>query len=192
MIDHPFWLCSKAISVVDLAPLAVQKKYDLPASCGTVTVTSFAPATTLVPFLAAGDGKILDSPTATETAFDGVSIPFTTCVISTGFLGAKKRLVASLAPGNCVLLFNPSSNGSLQVPSSPTTAVFSEITAPVSGFLTVTLTVALGIPVPVNSESDDGTESGILPDALIVVFIVGAVPLLIILDLAIESVDPSL
>ena len=192
MIDHPFWLCSKAISVVDLAPLAVQKKYDLPASCGTVTVTSFAPATTLVPFLAAADGKILDSPTATETALDSDSIPFTTCVISTGFLGAKNRLAASLAPGNCVLLFNPSSNGSFQVPSSPTTAVFSEITAPVSGFLTVTLTVAPGVPVPVNSESDDGTESGILPDAFIVVFTVGAAPLLISLDLAIESVDPSL
>ena len=64
--------------------------------------------------------------------------------------------------------------------------VSSEITVVPAGSLTVTLTVAPGVPVPVNSSS---VENTVLLD---LVFTVGAIPLLISFDLAIESVDPSL
>ena len=55
------------------------------------------------------------------------------------------------------MLFNPLSKGSFQFPSAPTCVVFSEITVVPSGFLTVTLTVAPGVPVPVNSSSVERT-----------------------------------
>ena len=49
------------------------------------------------------------------------------------------------------------SKPSFQVPSPPTCVVFSEITVVPSGFLTVTLTVAPGVPVPVSSSSVEST-----------------------------------
>ena len=55
------------------------------------------------------------------------------------------------------MLFNPLSKGSFQFPSAPTCVVFSEITVVPSGSLTVTLTVAPGVPVPVNSSSVERT-----------------------------------
>ena len=59
-----------------------------PASCGTVNVTSFVPATTLFPSLAAADGKIADGPSDTVTAVVALDTPLTICVTSTLFLGA--------------------------------------------------------------------------------------------------------
>ena len=59
-----------------------------PASCGTVNVTSLAPATTLLPSFAAADGKIAEGPIDTTTSVFSLNTPLTVCVTSTLFLGA--------------------------------------------------------------------------------------------------------
>ena len=81
---------SRLISIcgLELSSLFVYQKYAIPASCGIVTVTSLAPATTLLPSFAAADGRIVDGPSDTVTAVASLDTPLTTCVTSTLFLGA--------------------------------------------------------------------------------------------------------
>ena len=81
---------SRLISIcgLELSFLFVYQKYAIPASCGIVTVTSLAPATTLLPSFATADGRIVDGPSDTVTAVASLDTPLTTCVTSTLFLGA--------------------------------------------------------------------------------------------------------
>ena len=89
VIDHP--LSSPRFNVTwgaEFVSLSLYQKYEYPVSCGTVSTTFLAPATTLVLSLAASDGKIFDSPIETSKFAFSLSIPFVTLTTSTGFLGS--------------------------------------------------------------------------------------------------------